>query len=186
MELSKAVSRFRHDLAAVKDGGTSHLEIENIVQYLDHLESQATASLELRQMQHQSHLAQYNATISMQVESFKAVIGAGKEAINASIIINGGAVISLMAFMGNVAGKSEKNFVHLLAFPLLLFGAGVFCGGIAFGTRFISQFFYSAMENRKSVIAGHCFNSIAWLSVVASGVCFASGILVCYHSLGNV
>jgi hypothetical protein len=186
MELLEAIAKFKQDLVAVKDGGEAKVEIDRLTKYLDEMAAYASTSTEHRQMEHQSNLAQYNATIAFQVENFKAVIAAGKEAINAAIIINGGAVISLMAFMGNVAAKSEKNFVHLLAFPLLLFGMGVFCGGIAFGTRFISQFLYSAWEKPKSVTAGHWFNAFAWLAVVVSGICFAAGIFVCYHSLGNV
>ena len=183
MELNEAVEKFRADLVSVKGDGRSDIAIENIEKYLDHLLAEAAHSTEYRRLVHQSQLAEYNANVSIGLENFRAVIDAGKEAINAAIIINGGAVIALMAFVGNSAAKYGHQVVSLTATPLLLFGVGVFCGGVAFGTRYISQFLYAHVPNKKLIIAGHVFNAVSWLVTTASFVLFAAGVLVGYIHL---
>lgn len=182
MELQEAISKFKTDLAEVKAGGKSEVEIQNLEGYLDALKAQASMSTEQRRQAHESGLAQYNATLNNQLENFRQVMAAGKEAINASIIINGGAVIALMSFMGNSVGKSKTNYLMALAYPLFMFGAGVFCGGVAFGTRYISQFFYADFNSPKKVRCGHWFNAISWLLIISSYLAFLIAVFGCYGS----
>ena len=110
-------------------------------------------------------------------------MAAGKEAINAAIIINGGAVIALMAFVGNSAARYGHQIVNLAATPLLLFGIGVFCGGVAFGTRYVSQFLYARPQNKKLVMLGHVFNGVSWIVTTGSFVIFAVGVFIAYLGL---
>jgi hypothetical protein len=183
MELVDAIQKFKSDLVAVKADGKSNIAIENLEKYLEFLLADASQSLEHRKMIHQSQLAEYSATIAMGVESFRAVMDAGKEAINAAIIINGGAVIALMAFVGNSAAKYGHQIVAFAAIPLLLFGIGVFCGGVAFGTRYVSQFLYARPQNKNLVRLGHVFNGVSWIVTTGSFIIFAIGVFVGYLGL---
>lgn len=131
-------------------------------------------------MLHANNLAHYAAQNAVAVEHFKSVIEAGKEAVNASIIINGGAVIALMAFLGNVASKLGRVAFVSLAEPLLCFGIGVLCGGVAFGTRYISQFLYASPKTQSY---GHVFNASSWLLTFGAFVGFGVGSILSYRAL---
>lgn len=187
MELSEAIAKFKADLAGIKQDGVSQLDIENIVKYLDQLEAQAALSVEQRRMKHESDLAQYKAQSDLQVANFNAVLAAGKEAINASIIINGGAVIALMAFMGNVVSKASNiHYVALLANSLMFFGVGTLCGGVAFGTRYISQFLYGHYPNKNALMAGHIVNGLSWLVTLSAFLSFAWAVYLTRESLAAI
>ena len=105
MELKEAIDDIKTAIAEVKKEGKSTVEVTNLENYLAFLERQAAVSAQLRDHAHESSLAQYNAINALNVEMFRSVMDAGKEAINAAILLNGGAVIALMAFVGNAAGK---------------------------------------------------------------------------------
>lgn len=183
MELAEAISKFKADLEGVKKDGKTDVAIDNLEKYLDVLSAQATQSIEYRKLLHESNLAHYTATAAVNLENFRAVIDAGKEAINAAIIINGGAVIALMAFMGNIATKYGKEVIPHVATPLLAFGIGAFCGGIAFGTRYICQFFYAGAPNNKLIVTGHVFNAVSWLVTTAAFAAFVTGVFLGYSEL---
>lgn len=60
------------------------------------------------------------------------------------MIVNGGAVIALLGFLGAAISKEMPRTLGLgLTMPLLLFGAGVLLGALGFGARYISQACYS-------------------------------------------
>jgi hypothetical protein len=180
MELDEAIAKFKKDLAAIKADGKTQVEIANLDGYLDLLLKDADTSAEARRLAHENNLARYNAQTAHDVEGFKAVMAAGKEAINSAIIINGGAVFALMSFMAASIGKSKSNYLMLFAYPLFLFGGGVFCGGAAFGTRYISQFLYRDYNIPKRVRLGHIFNGLSWILIICSFLAFGLAVYLCY------
>jgi len=184
MELQEAIDKFKKDLAHVKAGGATQVEINALDGYLDTLLAGASTSVELRRLTHESNLAHYNAKIAHSLENFRVVMQAGKEAINAAIIINGGAIIALMSFLANAIGKPGRvNYLMAFSYPLFLLGCGVFFGGVAFGTRYISQFLYADLENVRTRKAGHCFNALSWILTISSFLSFAVAVFACYTSL---
>ena len=77
-------------------------------------------------MQHQSNLAQYDAQNAWELQMFKSVILAGQTALKSTILINGGAAVALLAFIGSVWDKTtDENVVRKLLISMLLFVAGV-------------------------------------------------------------
>jgi hypothetical protein len=181
MELSEAIEKFKMDLLAVKaDGKTTAVEINTLEGYLDDLLKNASLSSEARRQVHENNLAHYDAQRRQDIENFRAVISAGKEAINASIIINGGAVFALMSFMANAIAKPGPNYLLLFAYPLFLFGMGVLLGGTSYGTRYISQFFYAHYDKPTWMKAGHLFNVLSWLFTASAFLLFAVAVYLCY------
>ena len=184
MELGEAISKFKVDLESIKKDGVTQVEIANLFKYLDDLAASATMSAEERRMRHESNLAFYNASNAMQVANFNAVMAAGKEAINATIILNGGAIIPLMAFMGNAAAKpGGSHYVAALSPALLVFGVGALSGGLAFGFRYISQFLYQHTGSKWAIRGGHIVNALSWLSTIGAVVLFACAVYQTYLGL---
>jgi hypothetical protein len=173
MELEEALATLKADLDAVTAAGENSVSVERLRQYLDRLNTQADRSREARQQWHEIGL-----------ENFRTVIAAGKEAINAIILINGGAAIALLAFLGNVLSRKNEILVRALALPLLLLSVGVLCGGIGFGLRYLSQFFYADIKSRTwTRKMGHCFNGAAWLVAVTGLLLFTCAMWATYAAV---
>jgi hypothetical protein len=102
MELHEAISNFRADLATVKADGKDSVEITRLEDYLALLGSHAKESAAYRQQIHEAKLAEYRTEVAYGLENFRIVTAAGKDTLNAIILVNGGAAIALMAFLGNL------------------------------------------------------------------------------------
>lgn len=93
-------------------------------------------------------LAHYTAKTQHSIEMLKAVLEAGKSALHALLIINGGAVVALLGVLSNLVGKAGgSDFAIALALPLLLFGIGVLAGATGFAFRYFSQACYSESDD---------------------------------------
>ena len=90
MELKDAIDRFKTDIEAVRSEGKNSVEVLHLIAYLDDAQARANDSNELRRPTHEGVLAHYSATNGMMLKNFRNVIGAGKEAINSSLLIDGG------------------------------------------------------------------------------------------------
>lgn len=179
METKEVIAKIKADLADVKTQGKSSVAIEALERYLANLDKDAVDSLELRKLEYQRTLAHYDAQAKSDVEMFKSVIAAGKEALTATLLINGGAVVALLGFLGAVMSKSDwEAFGLRLTIPLLSFGSGVLFGALGFGVRYCSQFFY-AVQYRK---IGNLFNALSSLLAIAAYSVFGYGVFVTYSA----
>jgi hypothetical protein len=117
-------------------------------------------------------LAEYDAQVRSHLEAFKATIESGREALNALLLINGGAVVALLGFVGAMASKTNGMAVAAsMRAPLLRFGTGVLLGALAFGMRYLAQAFYASDMNRW----GHAFNALSISLAIAGYVVFGWG-----------
>lgn len=125
-------------------------------------------------MKHESGLAHYNAITAWRAEGFRSVNIAGQAAIKSAILINGGAAIALLAFIGSIYNASQSTEVATqLTYSMRLFIIGVSSGAIASGTTYISQLFYATEYKRLA----HVLNGISWLLVTSCYVLFVLGAL---------
>jgi hypothetical protein len=182
MELSEGLDKFQQDIDDVKRAGKNTVEIANLERYIADLRKQASMSAEERRLNHMSSLAAYTAQNEVALANFRAIMDAGKEAVNASIVVNGGAVIALLAFMGNASAKYGPTFLQKLSFPVLVFGVGVLLGAVGFCTRYVCQFLYAS---EKTKLAGHIFNAISWCAILFSLLGFAYGTFSTYSALSQ-
>jgi len=88
---------------------------------------------------------QYKAECDSNLEEYKlkfqATVQSGQAALKSAFLINGGAAIALLAFIGNVWTKTQAN-VNGLGFPLLLYVFGVLFPAVASGLTYLSQYQY--------------------------------------------
>lgn len=148
----------RDELAKVKAQGTVNVSVDALEKVVIGLQDQSGSSLEERKLRTQHALAQYEAQSRSDIEAFKATIESGREALNALLLINGGAVVALLGFVGSMASKTNGMAVaSSMRAPLLRFGTGVLLGALAFGARYVAQAFYASARNRW----GHAFNFLS-------------------------
>jgi hypothetical protein len=91
-------------------------------------------------LQHATDLAGYNADLQRSLESFKAGNLAGRDALKGITLINGGAAVAMLAFLGHLA-SIQAGHETIVAFskPLSWFVQGVFFGTLATGLIYFSS-----------------------------------------------
>lgn len=85
------------------------------------------------------------------IENQEAVLN-GREGLKALILINGGAAITMLGFVGAFAGKGGFDMKHLtpIANSLLWFAGGIVLAVLTFGLSYIVNFSYAARTSRMS------------------------------------
>jgi hypothetical protein len=173
MEPAQVVDKLKSALNEAKQGGLTAVEIDSLEKFLEELRKDAGHSVETIKLEHQRNLALYDAQTKHGIEMFKSVIESGREALNALVLINGGAVVALLGFMGATVSKGLPAALGAsLTWPLLHFGFGVLMGALAFGTRYLSQALFAIQKQR----AGNVLNGIAITFAVSGYVLFGTGI----------
>jgi len=133
------------------------------------------------------------------LEMRRSTISLGYNVVKSALLINGGAAVALLAFIGNLLNKEYINTIAIaaLAESMMLFGKGVACGALATGTTYVSQCFYDWCARRKInrtqkanyVIWDYVILSVGVISHIAtiglliySFICFLHGINVAYDA----
>lgn len=183
METKEAIDKLKSDLTEIKAQGQDTIPIHGLESYLSALEKDASASFESRKLEYQRMLAGYDAQVRFDIEMFKSVIEAGKEALNATLIINGGAVIAFLGFLGSMLSKGGAEGLGLkLTIPLCLFGFGVLFAALGFGVRYLAQFCFAKRQKQAWVTTGQAFNVVSILLAIASYAAFGYGVYNAYSA----
>ena len=81
---------------------------------------------------HQLHIARANAVMKSGHELFRSVIEFGHSAIKLTILVNGGAAVAMLAFIGSIERASlDSSAVCFLSLALLSFAVGTGGGAIS-------------------------------------------------------
>lgn len=182
MEPSQVVDRLKAALSEIKDKGEGTVSIGALERYLEALRADAGQSIEILKLDTQRSLASLDVQTKHSIEMFKSVIESGREALNALILINGGAVIALLGFMGATISKGlPQSLGASLTWAILYFGFGVLMGALAFGTRYCSQALYSF----NKWFPARIFKIFAILFTIAGYSLFGWGIYRAFYSFSD-
>lgn len=193
MNVHKVFETIRSDVEALRSRGRRTIRIADFERYMDRLQSQvsaeAAASGELTSAQTEHYRAQrasdlafYQAEIERSLEMGRAAIVAGQSALKSALLINGGAAIAILAFLGNLWEKDVGSAVgSTLACGLLAFGGGVLAASVGAGSTYLSQLLYYTIDDKARY--GAFFQVCAVLLVIASYGLFGFGIYVSYDAV---
>lgn len=184
MSTKQFAAQMRVMIEDIKSKGTAAIYCDNLISYLQEVENAPQAepaSIEIEQ---------YKAKLQSQIESnkhqhesnlamFKSVIDAGQGAIKSSFLLNGGAAVALLAFIGHLAQVSPTK-VPQFATCLLPFALGVLAISITSGFTYLSQWLYAQNSQRKQKF-GYFFNLSCILIGLFSYGFFAWGLLTTYR-----
>lgn len=180
-------------LSKTKEQGHSTVSIDAIENYLKQIYKDVESEEQIQKLDFESKLVQFKAEndrniahsnnqTAHSIEMFKSVITAGQAALKASMIINGGAAVALLAFAGKIWETSTTALVaNSLVESNLIFCFGVLCAALASGTTYISQYSYA----NNCYKAGHIFTSLSILLALCSYFLFGYGSYSASSSLGN-
>jgi hypothetical protein len=148
VEPSEAIQTIRTQLAEKQkrqpaSTGLTYAEIESLLHWA---EKRADDSVAMASIENQRRIAVSQMKYDMLLKGGEAALEAGKTAATSLILINGGAAVAMLSFLG--AAKSAS--APLMALPLLDFGVGVGVGTLALGFRYFAQTLYS-MAHQDSV-----------------------------------
>ncbi len=115
---------------------------------------------------------------------FRSVIGAGRFALQSSILVNGGAAVAILAFIGSPwALEAKPTMIPGLADSLGTLAFGVLATVVAAGMTYIGQALYS--EERTQTF-GHVVTVLTIGLVLASYIAFYLAIANCGQVLRGV
>jgi hypothetical protein len=113
---------------------------------------------------------------------FKVIIDFALLAIRSLIIVNGGAIVGVVSFTGNLWSRDNsaaKAAAQALGPTLGWFIAGLSCALLTAGISYMSQVAFAEMKSQKPAqVAGNVLRVIAMLAAIASLVCFVTGARV--------
>jgi hypothetical protein len=120
-------------------------------------------------------------SLDWEVSSFKAVIDFALFSIRSLILVNGGAVVAILAFLGSIWGGDNKGgataVTHAIAEPLGYFIGGLVCAMLTAMFSYLAQVSFTESQKMKAGKAssgfGASFRAIAiLLAAVSLGLFF--------------
>jgi len=197
MKATEALQQFKNAIEDVEKTGQSAVTTSNLKTYIDTLAQDAMRQeqgLVASTDQERAHaLEVWKTRVSMSAEMLKATVEAGQTALKSAILINGGAAVAMLAFVGNVVTKSDLRpgaplLSHIgAALIIFVFGAG--CAGTSTAFRFLSQRCYedALHVNEKSLwkIWGDRAAIVSILLGVASFAAFFAGGWIAFRAVST-
>jgi hypothetical protein len=191
MKTTDAITLLEDALQKHEEQGTTSIELAAVRQYATKIrewqdEDEKSGSDEPSEIHMERYRAQLTAWVERyklehdrNMEMFRSTIQAGQNALRTCLLINGGAAVALLAFLGHVAsgeGAGASMPMVAVARALAFYVAGVLIGGLASGFTYLAQFFFSDDWNKT----GHAFNTAAILSGLLSLGLFGYGSYLAY------
>lgn len=79
MEVHEAINEIKHALNEVHGKGNEFVHIQSLINFLESIENNASVSIGLRKLQHESDLESYKAKNQAEIERYKAQVIADNE-----------------------------------------------------------------------------------------------------------
>ncbi|UWS68437.1 hypothetical protein [Pseudomonas mosselii] len=178
-------AKLRAEIQELSEKGQESIQCESLTSALDHFIQSNPAESDAIQIERFKADLQKNIEIekhnnSASLESFKSIIASGQNAIKTTLLLNGGAAVALLAFIGKLS-ESNQSKIPDFALSLTIFVIAALCSGISSGTTYISQSLYDTDEKWHELFA-NLFRYIAITAGAGSLALFAYGIYDSYHS----
>lgn len=179
MSTQHFATQMRELIEDVKSKGTAAIYCDNLIAYLKEVEkSPGTEPTPIEMERFKADLQGWIESQKFQNESnlemFRTVIASGQSAIKSSFLLNGGAAVALLAFIGHLA-QFKPLAVPTFGACMLPFTLGVLAIAMTSGFTYLSQWLYASP--RVSVrTSGFVFNIICIVLGLSSYVLFAWGL----------
>lgn len=166
----------------LKADGHEAVSIEGLADYLEKLSNQASDSKEIQlaqyNAQHQSNIEQYKEDKAEWRELFKATVGHAQSAIKLQALVNGGAAVALLAFIGKVWTPefSASPIAAYIPLALVLYCCGVGAAAVTQSLTYVSQHYFTYDSDKTAGV----IRFFAQLTALSSLVLFFAATYVAY------
>lgn len=106
MEAKDAFSMVKQDLERLLTNGHELVHIRSLLAAIAQQEASAPQVSQYLELENHTRIANADRKNASDLEMFRSVLDAGKTALTTAILINGGACVSLLAFIANTVGKT--------------------------------------------------------------------------------
>jgi len=184
MNVKEFAIQLKEAIRSIKEKhGVDAIKCDNLLSYLDQIINSPGTDID------QTRLEQYKAELQLWVEQnkvqhawdlemFRSVILAGQNALKTAFLMNGGATVALLAFIGKLSDQHQDK-IAIFANSLLIFVTGVLLIVMASGGTYLSQWFYAKPKCEK---VGVVLNIFVVLLGLASYGFFIWGTIVAYKA----
>ncbi len=127
MEQDKAIELIIEDINKIKESGQNEIQVEALITYLNSIKGSVAESfeVEMEKLKHENqlHLNVQQHNLNTYLEHFRTVITIGANTVKILLLMNGGAAVALLAFLGNIwlYDKSARPIVPI-AISFSMFG----------------------------------------------------------------
>jgi hypothetical protein len=187
MDAKEFARQLRDIVADLKTKGVESIRSDNLIKYLDEavrdLESTAArpseATIERYKAELQKWVEEHRNIHAQGIEMFRSVIQAGQNALRTAFLMNGGASVALLAFVGHLSNVAPEK-VPTLAPSLAVFVTGVLVAALASSVTYLSQWFYAGEASWQKK-TGFVLNIAAILVGLGAYGVFAFGVWKAYR-----
>jgi len=186
MSTKNFATELRDIIRSLRDEkGISELKCDNLIAYLEEVinspdEEIPPAQMEKYKAELQVWVKQNEAIQTHNIEMFRSVILAGQNALKTAFLMNGGATVALLAFLGKLSDWHQDK-IAVFSSALIIFVTGILFVTVASGTTYLSQWFYAYSKpwSRKT---GHVFNILSIVLSITSYGLFIYGSILAYEA----
>lgn len=183
MSTKEFAAQLKETIEEIKANGTAAIYCDNLIAYLDEVINSpqpavSEAELAKYKAELQLWIEQTKGNLASNLEMFRSVIQAGQSAIKSSFLLNGGAAVAILAFIGKLT-TSQPDKIPSFATSLTLFVVGVLIVTVTSGLTYLSQWFYAGGKKWQKA-TGFWLNIITIILGLSSYGLFTWGICEAY------
>jgi hypothetical protein len=185
MSTKQFAAQMKAMIEEVKAKGTAAIYCDNLIAYLDEVQKSpepepSPVEIEKYKADLQNWIETNKKNHDGQLEMFRSVITSGQAAIKSAFLLNGGAAVAMLAFIGHLAQfKAEK--VPVFAGCLVPFAYGVLVIALTSGFTYLSQWFYASTRPLARKV-GFGLNMLCIILGFSSYGFFSWGLFGTYRS----
>lgn len=181
MSTKQFAAQMKSMIEDIKSKGTAAIYCDNLIAYLTEVENSpeiepTPIEIEKYKADLQNWIETNKLAHESNLEMFRSVISSGQNAIKSSFLLNGGASVALLAFIGHLA-QFQPNKVAAFGHCLLPFTLGVLAISVTSGFTYLSQRLYDS-PNASARKAGFIFNILCIILGLASYAFFTWGLFI--------
>ena len=193
MKLKEFLDLNRKELASAEAEGLNAVSPTTLRKIFDQIESLFCSGGDL----HPGEMEKFRSALAgslaheerqntWSLEQFRQILVLGQSALKSVMLINGGAAVALLAFIGNLSGKTPPTPPVLpFANSLWVFVFGVFLAAVAYGLTYLGQLCYAAAGKWPNRL-GIFFHVLTVLASVGGLAAFLCGSQIAYSGFLGV
>lgn len=196
MKASEVIDIFKDAIKRSRKDGVSTVSLDSLEIYASELEQialrtpEGVASGEAANEAYKAELSNQalwrQQTHEINLEMLRSTIATGQSALKSSLLINGGAAVAVLAFMGNIwSSKDATTALPAISEALLMYIGGVLVAAFAAGATYISQAGFGGEFGCYSALFGRFGQAVAILCVIAAYIYFGYGSWLAYLAFGG-
>lgn len=195
MKSSEVIQMLNSSINTYKEQGVEYVSISDLEANAESLQIMAEKTPE-DVAAGEAMLEEYRAELSAwvasnqhqhegQMEMLRATISVGQSALKSALLINGGAAVALLAFIGKIWGNAESvETIDALASSLICFVIGVLSTAMAGAATYFSQAGYASQFGPNKDWLGNRGRLFAVLFVFGGYILFGVGAWLAYQAIG--